>query len=73
MLPWVEFFGKPLGFGGKESACQCRKCGFNPWVRKIPLEEEMATHFGILALKIPWTESLAGYNSWGHKESDTPE
>ena len=22
---------------------------FDPWVRKIPLEEEMATHFSILA------------------------
>ena len=22
-------------FGGKESSCQCRRHGFNPWVRKI--------------------------------------
>ena len=21
---------------GKESACQCRRCGFDPWVGKIP-------------------------------------
>ena len=21
---------------GKESTCQCRRCGFDPWVRKIP-------------------------------------
>ena len=26
----------PGWFGGKESACQCRSHGFNPWVRKIP-------------------------------------
>ena len=65
--------GPPRRLSGKESACQCRKCGFSPRVRKIPLEEEMATHFSILALKIPWTESLAGYSSWGHKESDMPE
>ena len=25
-----------LVLSGKESACQCRKCGFNLWVRKIP-------------------------------------
>ena len=25
-----------------------------------PLEEEMATHFNILAWKIPWTEELSG-------------
>ena len=27
------------GAGGKEPACQCRRrtrCGFNPWVKKIP-------------------------------------
>ena len=31
--------GIPGGARGKESACQCRtskKCGFDPWVRKIP-------------------------------------
>ena len=27
--------------------------------------------FCILAWKIPWTESLAGYSPWGRKESDT--
>ena len=29
---------------------------FDPWVRKIPLEKEMATHTSILAWKIPWME-----------------
>ena len=38
-----------------------------------PLEKEMATHSGILAWKVPWTRSLVGYNSWGHKEWDTTE
>ena len=36
-----------------------------------PLEEEMATHSIILAWRIPWTESLAGYSPQGHKESTT--
>ena len=31
-------------------------------------EEEMATRSSILAWKIPWTENLAGYRPWGHKE-----
>ena len=26
---------------------------FNPWVRKIPCKRKMATHFSILARKIP--------------------
>ena len=35
-----------------------------------PLKEVMATHSSILAWKIPWTESLAGYSPKGHKELD---
>ena len=38
-----------------------------------PLEEEMATHFSTPAWKTSWTESLAGYNPWGCKESDMTE
>ena len=30
---WYEF---PWWLSDKESACQCRRLGFNPWVRKIP-------------------------------------
>ena len=41
--------------------------------QKDPLNEGMATHFSIHAWRIPWTESLAGYSSWGHKQSDTTE
>ena len=33
----------------------------------------MATHFSILAWKIPWTEELGGLSPWGCKESDTTE
>ena len=33
----------------------------------------MATHSSTLAWRIPWTESLAGYSLWGHKESDVTE
>ena len=33
----------------------------------------MATHPGILAWRIPWTEELAGYSLWSHKESDMTE
>ena len=27
--------GLPWWLSGKESTCQYRRCGFNPWVRKI--------------------------------------
>ena len=45
--------GFPGGSAIKKSACQCRRHGFDPWVRKDPLEEEMATHSSILAWEIP--------------------
>ena len=38
-----------------------------------PLEKDMATHPSILAWRIPYTRSLEGYSSWGHKESDMIE
>ena len=37
------------------------------------LQEGMATHFSILAWRIPWTRSLVGYSPWDHKESDRTE
>ena len=33
--------------------------------REDPLEEEMATHSGILVWKIPWTEEPGGLQSTG--------
>ena len=56
----MRFLGFPRGLSGKESTtCQCRSCRrsrFDPWLEKIPLEKEMATHFSILARIKPWTE-----------------
>ena len=33
----------------------------------------MAIYSSILSWEIPWTEDLAGYSSWDHKELDTTE
>ena len=45
------------------------------WVQSLgredPLEKGMATHSGILACRIPWTE--AGNCPWGRKGSNTIE
>ena len=48
----------------KESACQCRRQGFDPWDEKNCLKEEMATHSSILAWEIPQTEP-GGLSSMG--------
>ena len=63
---WVGF---PGGSAVKNLPAKCRRCGFDPWVGKIPLEEEMATHSSILAWEIPWTEEpgrlhAMGLQSW---------
>ena len=44
---------------------QCRRSGFDPWVGKIPLEKEMATHSSILAWRIPWMEEPGGLQFTG--------
>ena len=38
-----------------------------------PLEKEMATHFKILAWRIPWTEEAGGLQTMGSVELDTTE
>ena len=44
------------------------------WVRSLGwedlLEKGMATHFSILAWRIPWTEEPGGLQSMGSQESD---
>ena len=39
--------------------------GFDPWVRKIPLEKEMAPHSSILAWKILWMEEPGRLQTMG--------
>ena len=41
--------------------------------QEYPLEKAMATHSSILAWRTPWTEKLAGYSLWDHKELATTE
>ena len=66
--------GLPWCLSSKESTCRCRRCGFDPWVRKIPLEEEMATPSSILAREVTQREEPGSLASpFGHKESDTTE
>ena len=64
---------KPTGLrwwlSGQESACWCRRCKFNPWVGKIPLEKEMATHSSILVWDISWTEETGRLQSLGSQTS----
>ena len=65
----------PGGTSGKESICQCRRCKrceFDPWIRKIPGERH-GNPLVFLPGESHGQRSLAGYSSWGRKEQDMTE
>ena len=57
---------------GKESL-QCRRPGFDPWVRKIPWRREWLPTPVVLPGKPHGQRSLVGYSPWGRKELDATE
>ena len=66
--------GLPRWHSGKESSCQCRRCRFDPWVRKFPLEKEMASPPPVfLPGKFHGQQSLSDCSPWGPKESSSTE
>ena len=69
-LPKVGF---PGGSDCKESACQCRRPRFHPWVRTIPWRRKWQPTPVFLPEEFHGQRSLAGYSPQGHKESDTTE
>ena len=61
------------GTNGKEPACQCkrcRRCGFNPWVRKISWGRKWQPTPVFLPGESCGQRSLAGYSPWGCIELD---
>ena len=58
---------------GKESACQCRRLRFDPWIRKIPWRRKWQPTPVFLPGESHGQRSLAGYSPRGHKELDTTE
>ena len=56
--------------------CKCRRhrrCGFDPWVRKIPWRRKWQPTPVILSGKSNRQRSLVGYSPWGCKELDMIE
>ena len=57
--------GVPWWLSSKESACQCRRCRFSPWVRKIPWRKKWQPTL------VFWLgKSHRQSSPWGHKELD---
>ena len=59
--------GLPRWLSGKESSCQCRRCGFDPWVLKVPWRGKWQPTPVFLPGKLHGQRSLAGYSPWGYK------
>ena len=55
----------PWWLSGKEFACQCRRLGFIPWVRKIPWKRKWKPAPVFLPGKSHGQRSLMGYSEWG--------
>ena len=64
MIKW----GLPDGSSGKESTCQCKRHGFNPWAGKIPKRRNWQPTPGSLPGKSHGQRNLGVlYSTWGHK------
>ena len=64
------------GISGKEPTCQCRRhkrCGFDPWVRKMPWRRKWQPTLVFLPRESHGQWYLVGYSPQGCKESDTTE
>ena len=64
----------PQWLSGKEPACRCRRhrrCGFDPWIGKIPYWRKWQPAPVYLPGKSHGQRSLVDYHQLGPKESDT--
>ena len=67
----VHFLGVQRYLNKK--CCQRRRCGFNPWVGKIPWSGKWQPTLVFLPGESHGWRSLVGYRPQGHKELDTTE
>ena len=55
------------GFPGGSVSCQCRTCGFDPWVGKILWRRKWQPTLVFLPGKSHGQRNLVGYSPWGGK------
>ena len=61
------YIGLPRWLSGKESACQCRRLGFDPWVGKILWRRKWQPIPAVLLGEFNGQRSLIGCSPWGPK------
>ena len=67
-LPIINHPFFHIWLSGKESACQCRRLGFNPWVRKIPWSRKWQPTPVFLPGEFLGQRSLVGYSPGGLRD-----
>ena len=63
-----SYLGLPWQFSSKKPTCQCRRCGFVPWVGKIPWRRAWQPTSVFLPGESHGQRSLAGTVHGGHEE-----
>ena len=66
ILPY-PLYRLPWWLSGKESVCQCKRRGFNPWIKKIPWRGNWQPTPVFLPGKSHRQRSLVGYSPWSCK------
>ena len=73
-LKYLQPKGPPQNIRALTGQCKsCKRCGFDPWVGKIPCKRKWQTTPVFFLGKSHGQRLLTGYRLWGHKESDTAE
>ena len=65
--PNIELSGLPWLLSDEEPACQFRRRGFDPWVRKIPWRRKWQPIPVFLPKKFHGQSGLVNYSPWGCK------
>ena len=71
-LVYVQYMGLLWWISSKQSTCQCRRYGFDPWIEKIPWIRKWQPTPLFLPGKSNRQRSLAGYGPWRHKSQTRP-
>ena len=67
LLPTIPMQGLPWWLSSKDSACQCRRQEFNPWVGKIRWRRKWQPTPVFLPGKAQGQRRMVGYSLRGHK------
>ena len=68
-MRFISFIWASLWLGGQESACQCWRHAFRPWIGKIPWKRKWQPTPVFLPRKFHRQRNLAGHSLWGRKRA----